>query len=505
MTGQPRGTRTAMLWRIRSILCWVAIAHTIAVAALFVIVPKESGTLGSILWASPAALYVTLICFTFRPGRPTERLVSALAVLLLLGFGWTFGVSALSGFPGGSLRHTALSILVALWLPGMLVIGVARLAMRALRPAAARRDEIDRHRRAEVDYEQRLTREMNQLDRPSAPGRMTGFEPSALEDVDLGDPPLLFGEPGAGLSGSGFSQGAVAAGQAGEMNFARALRSTGALDRFATFWSVHMPAEDVGASAEYSSDIDAVVVTGRRVFLIDVKNYMQGDVTWTIVDDELRMIDNPTGGYVGRARPRTRNMAFAEERVRGKMRRLGIRHSVEATVVFMPTSQGMGELDDVHWPGGVPAVDLESMLALLAKEPDFDASHPDSEHIIRVFRWLVKDASGSAPRPGRVQAARRAQRDQTPAGGTRGPVAPAMPAVSPGTAPAADPDATASQSTSAHNPFASATSSEGASGAPNPPGGGSTQDSDVAGTRTCSECGTVQEPDWTFCWGCGKA
>lgn len=485
------------------------VLYTALVALLWVMPKGEWGPLW-LLFAIPAVAFVLLVQ-KMAGGRATHesRMGIVIGFGVLLAVLWIAG----SGFVGaGGSSNGALGMIWAvlsfLW-PLVMIAGLlTRFILRKLVPGAVQKDAVERSkqqaearrqqaeaaqqasiaqaRQREIEYERRMQREVNSQAEPTAAGRFTGFEPAALAAVEIPELPFLFGHPGAGLSGSGFKADKIAKGQAGELNFARALQHSGLLDRFATFWSVHMPDEEVGASATYSSDIDCVVVTGTTIHLLDMKNFTQGDVTWTMEDDELRLLDNPTGGYIGKARSMSRNMALAADRVRTKFRALGVQHQVRASVVFMPTDNGIGTIDpSVRWPGGIPAESLDSALEALRAEPAFAPDHPDSEHIVRVFRWLVKDESGAAPRPG--EAWKRAPGMRRPS------------AVPPSPAAAG----TSAAGGSAGEPAAGASAAAATSGAA--AGVASAGPVPAGGARTCQECGAVFGAEWTFCWECGRA
>lgn len=475
---QPR-QRARTLSRVRYRTGTVMIAYT-ALTALLWAWPK--GTVPA-LWLFcliPGLIFVLVVGLVVGKKATYESQTGpALGLSVPLGALWVAGFFIMGS--GGS-HEWALALLWMLatmvW-PVVMILGlIMRFTLRKLVPGAAAKDEtahrhlarqrsIAAHRDQEIAYERTLQRELNSQREPTAVGRMTGLEPAALTTVEVPQLPHLFGTPGAGLAGSGFGAQQISKGQAGELNFARALQHTGQLPRMASFWSVHMPDETVGASTTLSGDIDCVLATGRSVYLLDVKNYTQGDVTWCLEDGTLRLIDNPSGGYIGPARTMSRNMELAVDRVREKLRRLGLEHRVVGKVVFMPTDLGMGTISpEVRWPGDIPAEPVDQTLAELAAEPDFTLDAPDSEHVVRVFRWLVKDETGSAPRPG--EAWKRA------AGMQRSRPGPSAPAPSPSAAePARD----------ARTPAPSSSTSP----------------------RTCVECGATFQSEWTFCWECGRA
>lgn len=327
-------------------------------------------------------------------------------------------------------QHELLTIVHTLWVllffGGMIARPIVRRASRNAserlgaqieeqakqqRIAAAREAEEQRiaaNRQREIEYARQIEREQNWTQHATRPGAMTGYEPAELAAIEVRGSDRMFGDPGAGLSGAGFSESAVKRGQEGEMNFARSLVKAGQLDRFAIFWSVHMPDSEVGANTTFSGDIDCVVVTGTSVWLLDMKNYNQGDVTWRVETRKdgnrdrpvLVALDNATGGYVGEPRPMTRNMKMATEIFAKKFSETGLPYHVRPAVVLMPRAEGMGVVDDVKWPGDIPAAALPHVLEWLKAESEFDPAHPDAQLITMILKVLVKDESGSAPLPG---------------------------------------------------------------------------------------------------------
>lgn len=312
--------------------------------------------------------------------------VAAFVFLSLFGTFLTFGAALLNGPIGALVAQLIWSVLI-LW-------GTISLRSRRKRLREERELRILQER-----VEQQREREANRLTRPTAMGQFTGYEPSALKNHTLRRHPYMFGEPGAGLSSARYERHLIAKGQAGELNFAKALDRAGLLERFASYWSVKMPDIRIGASEKYQGDIDCVVVTGRSIILFDMKNFTQGDVVWRVVQNELRLIDRPTGYDIGPPRQMSRNMSLATERLGDQFARLGVRHQIISRVVFMPTDMGLGQLDGVKWPGGIRAETLVDTLSSLKYEPPFDPFQPGSQKILRVMKWLVKDPSGFTRRP----------------------------------------------------------------------------------------------------------
>lgn len=143
----------------------------------------------------------------------------------VIGFGAILAVLWIAGsllFSSGGVEQWFLYVpwwvMHALW-PLVMAVGVtARFILRKLTPAAARRDSerlhrhreelrrenarraeqdsIEKARLQEIEYDRKMQREINSQLQPTAPGRITGLEPSALTAVEIPQLPDLFGTPG---------------------------------------------------------------------------------------------------------------------------------------------------------------------------------------------------------------------------------------------------------------------------------------------------------------------
>jgi len=221
-------------------------------------------------------------------------------------------------------------------------------------------------------------------------GKITGFEPSALKLRSVPRYPTMTGEPGAGLHGAtGMTQTNIQLGVAGEENFAKALAATGQLARFSSVWSVPVPDQDSFVPGPYGTDIDCVLATGSALFLIDLKNYKSGDVRYYSRGNQLYCEDVATGKQVGEPKTMTRNMEMATSAV--KRHFPGV--NIVPVVVFMPTDKGEGAIDNVVWPGGVPAMNLTDFLSVLANQQDFAHGLPQSGAASRMGNLLRMGAS----------------------------------------------------------------------------------------------------------------
>lgn len=195
-------------------------------------------------------------------------------------------------------------------------------------------------------------------------GGDTEFTPYKLGNVTVPlNAPRFFGVPGSGLSSSHFSETNQKLGSKGETLFAKSLAKAGLLNNVDSFWSVSMP-DQTGMllpDQKMKTDIDAVIVSGRSIFLIDLKYYKSGDVTYTARGQDLYCHDNQTGNQIGEPKKMTRNMEMAVDRFRKALPS----HQIYAFVVFMPTDKGSPRISNVEWPGRVPAVTIDQMVQYL--------------------------------------------------------------------------------------------------------------------------------------------
>ena len=215
------------------------------------------------------------------------------------------------------------------------------------------------------------------LDKASKNGRTTGFEPYNLDNLPIPSSVYMHGTPGIGLSSAKhMTNYSVKSGQMGETNFAKALSvvnvdgsrdysgaSVGLLDRVNSFWSVAMPSENMSHKADkiFNTDIDCIIVSGNNILLIDTKFYTSGDVTYTSSGDQLYCTDNSTVSMVKKPRKMTRNMEMALQRFQSHYPKM----NVSAYVVMMPTNSGSATISNVFWPGRIPAVSIDQMIAVI--------------------------------------------------------------------------------------------------------------------------------------------
>lgn len=246
-----------------------------------------------------------------------------------------------------------------------------------------------------------LPRYSGQRAQASGPGQISGYEPRTIDTTRFQNSNLIFGSPGAGLSAAGFSKAATQMGQDGELRFAKALVKAELIDRVATFWSVSLPAEvsrrvargaTMAEDAKFNTDIDVVVFTGTVIYLVDVKNYRSGGITYYTSRDSsvLISLDDATHEMVGEEKHPSRNMIMALDR----FKKMFPNKNVQARIVFVPRDEGEATLRGATWPGGIPAVRLTDFLAELTKvchpKERVQAVLPRETQVLSAIRSLLR-------------------------------------------------------------------------------------------------------------------
>lgn len=196
-----------------------------------------------------------------------------------------------------------------------------------------------------------------------SPGGSQQHTPRTLETVPEPMTPNMYGKPGKSLATArGMSAANASAGALGERNFAKILAVEGLINRCVSLWSVKMPGK-IGFSADpvLNTDIDCILFYDNTVLLLDMKLYTGGDITYHSTSAGLMRVDNQTGQTAGAPIKMSQNMQIAHER----FTRLYPRQAVYAMVVFIPTDRGSATLNNVVWPGNIPAVNLDEMISYL--------------------------------------------------------------------------------------------------------------------------------------------
>src|SRR5690606_38142600 len=207
--------------------------------------------------------------------------------------------------------------------------------------------------------------------------------------------------PGAGLSGTNYDEQKVNAGALGELNCAKILQKNDYLDKYATYRSAQYPSStSTGTDIEWDADIDWILVGNNSVYLIDLKLYSQGNVTWEVSEDgnQIWSLDNVTGNFHKTPMKMSKNMSYATKRVKEKLEKLGIMMKVNPYVVMLPTDKGIGKVENIYWPGKIECVTILDFLKIIEKEKPFNEQREDLKVLDSVFTWILKDESGKAPK-----------------------------------------------------------------------------------------------------------
>lgn len=179
----------------------------------------------------------------------------------------------------------------------------------------------------------------------------------------------VYGAPGASLTSSGFNQNSIDAGQAGEQQLFNALVHDHIIDRYNTVsaWSCPIPAKN-GAYADpnYSSDIDAIIVSGHTVYVVDAKRWAGGaNVEYKRYGGQVWRYRNGTPEQVMQL---SRNMDMAVDRVKRMMRGTG--YKVRGFVCVMPTEKGAARIAPLTFaPGWIPVVSPKVLSVLIKSRP----------------------------------------------------------------------------------------------------------------------------------------
>lgn len=179
----------------------------------------------------------------------------------------------------------------------------------------------------------------------------------------------LFGNPGVGLKSSDFGASEVYSGAFGEQILAKIIASSGL--NVISFWSLYGK-DERGSSTD--ADIDSVIVgMGRNgqlyAWFVDAKNYKGGSDTAyvNIADDTLARISKSKHAFVSGSDGRadlhmSTNMVAQYLHWRPYLEQFSIQS--DWLVCMVPTSDsGTPSVQGVEWPGGVPAVTPNELLA----------------------------------------------------------------------------------------------------------------------------------------------
>ncbi|PWG59086.1 hypothetical protein [Bifidobacterium catulorum] len=193
---------------------------------------------------------------------------------------------------------------------------------------------------------------------------------------DLRDGYRMYGIPGVGLESSNFGRGRIKSGEEGEIALAK---TVGLVPNVISFWSLYGLDENLH---DVDADIDGIVVglgldDRLHVWFVDAKNYKGGsDTVYTsITEGELLRLSVAQHAFVrgvnGRPEmPMSENMGRQRPLWNDLMRReLGYimwKADVQWRVCLTGGSHGSPQVDDLLWPGKVPAVNDEQLIDEIA-------------------------------------------------------------------------------------------------------------------------------------------
>lgn len=200
-------------------------------------------------------------------------------------------------------------------------------------------------------------------------GRITGYEPQTLIKEPLNfSSPHCFGEPGHGLHSSKFSRKNIEAGVTGEENFAKTLIKNGMHEKFATLWSLCRTDDFFDKDYDSDTDMDCILIGDKTIYVIDLKMYKQGNIIYRQEGRHILAYDAQTNIPTGDSYEPTQNMRIATENLKKSLVGEIMRWKVKPYIVFMPTKNGIGWVENVKWPGRIPAYALPEFLEILEKD-----------------------------------------------------------------------------------------------------------------------------------------
>lgn len=202
----------------------------------------------------------------------------------------------------------------------------------------------------------------------------------AVQDSEIDQDPRIHGKPGVGLNASGFSQANIGAGQRGERNLAKLMHKWGLTHGgVETFWSMALP------NSNYDTDVDAIMVYGDTVYLIDAKNYAVGNDNETYILDPrdlsqstLVRIDQ-AGNYIPNSEHKlSQSMVMAVDKYTPYLKAVNPNVKIVAAVVFCPDKNGTPTVGPnlVAMQGKIPVMSCTDFLQALKKESSGKTANP---------------------------------------------------------------------------------------------------------------------------------
>lgn len=331
-------------------------------------------------------------CYRLVATSPKPSWGRTLGGMTLVVLVWSLGVLEMGRFGGGStVLYALLALSHTIWGPFLFLTAPirtfgARRSPRSLTSAAAETGKPSTHltsprttvaSQPQPPAQRAATRPAPStapsptvpapasrptIEEPTRPGQITGFEPEAMRAGGISRAAFLYGAP-----------------EGDTVDLAKALSRTGLLDRLATFWGV-----DIGTA------VGSLVMTGKSIYVVQLRREPQGDVTWSMEDGKLIAVDNPTGALVGE--PWT-IPGLEIERVKSalvqELKRCGAPLQVTPAIVLLPTDLGMGNVPTADWSGATGYA-LPDFMMRISREPHFDYTAPWARSLVSALRELTE-------------------------------------------------------------------------------------------------------------------
>ena len=202
----------------------------------------------------------------------------------------------------------------------------------------------------------------------------------AVKDAEIEADPRIHGKPGVGLNTSGFSQANISAGQRGERNLAKLMHKWGLTHGgVETYWSMALP------NSTYDTDVDAIMVYGNTVYLIDAKNYSVGEDGETYVLDPrdagqstIVRVDRNGNIVAGSEHKLSQSMVMAVDKYTPYLKAVDPNVKVVAAVVLCPDKNGTPAVAPnlVTLQGKMPVMSCATFLQGLKQESNGQTANP---------------------------------------------------------------------------------------------------------------------------------
>lgn len=265
------------------------------------------------------------------------------------------------------------------------------------------KENIEKKRQSQLAYNRRMEVKKYKQSQPKGIGTKTGYEPSKLKEFELMPNSLMRGNPKDILDRLYVHQSKFnfRMDEFKELNFAKLLQKNGYLDKFATYWAPQNLFERTpGRAVESQKEVDCILVSNKNIYLIELKIYDQGNITWRTVEDGkgIQAIDNITGYEIGKTKNTSENILNYTKKIQSQIKELDIHMNVQPYVIMMPSENGLGELDNVFWPGSIACLNPMDFLEVIEEEQPYYSQLTDKKTLDDIFTKLVKPNNDNSSR-----------------------------------------------------------------------------------------------------------